>query len=129
MKKTIFLLALAICTGSLFAQNIDSASAGNNNLDNTTNVGGPARANHSKMDKMKDGFYMKDGTVWQVMNGQKMTLTQDKTLNNGAILKTDGTIKMSDGSTKTLKNGQYVDMDGNISTSHRAKTDNNAGGR
>lgn len=95
MKKIIFLLALIVCSGTLFAQMSDTSM-------------------HSKMKmhKMQDCYFMKDGTMMQMMSGQKSAMTSTATLSNGTMVMTNGTVKMSDGTTKTLQNGECIDMNG-----------------
>jgi hypothetical protein len=101
MKKIIFVLALTLCTGALFAQTGDTSM-------------------HSKwkMHKMQDCYYMHNGTMMQFIGGQKSALTENKTLANGTVVMTNGTVKMSDGTTKTLQNDECIDMSGKTMMMH-----------
>jgi surface antigen len=64
--------------------------------------------------KSHDGVIMKDGKLLMMKNGQTTQLTTDLTLDNGAVVKADGTVQAKDGTTTTLKEGDYVAMDGTI---------------
>jgi hypothetical protein len=104
MKKIIFLIALTICSGSLFAQMADSSS-----IRSSAVMGGMNPT-------PKDCIYKSNGMLMQVKGGQSMAMTKSVTLNNGATVSANGVIKMADGTTMKLKNDESVDMDGKIST-------------
>jgi|SRR5882724_5782693 len=72
------------------------------------------------MSKMKkDYFFMKDGKMMATKNGESTVMVNNVHLTNGATLKSDGTIEMSDGSTKMLREGEIIDMDGKIGKSKK----------
>ncbi|MEP6952411.1 MAG: DUF6799 domain-containing protein [Ginsengibacter sp.] len=62
--------------------------------------------------KSHEGVIMKDGKLLMMKNGQTTQLTTDLTLDNGAVVMSNGTLKSKDGTTTTLKEGDYVAMDG-----------------
>ncbi len=67
---------------------------------------------------VKDGFVMQGGQLKLVRNGSLFLLNSPVTLKNGAIVMTDGIIKMGNGSTPLLRTEDFIDMDGNIRPLH-----------
>lgn len=67
---------------------------------------GPGNNNPDYCAKVRDGkkVVMHEGTV----------LTSEATLNNGATLKTDGTIVKPDGDKENLKLGECISKDGSV---------------
>jgi hypothetical protein len=97
MKKVwVSLFAITLSLG-VFAQN-------STNQTNTTTP--------QQNVKSHDGVIMKDGKLLMMKNGQTTQLTTDLTLDNGTVVKSDGTVQAKDGTTTTLKEGDYVAMDG-----------------
>lgn len=68
-------------------------------------------AGDEKMTK-KDHIMMKDGKVWVQKDGNVSELTSNLTLENGTVVKTDGTVTAKDGESMTLKNGDAINMKG-----------------
>ena len=97
MKKVwVSLFAITLSLG-VFAQD-------------STNQTNPTTSQQSV--KSHDGVIMKDGKLLMVKNGQATQLTADLTLDNGTVVKSDGTVQAKDGTTTTLKEGDYVTMEG-----------------
>jgi len=107
MKKVlVFLFAITLSLG-VFAQ--DSTSATNN-------------MNQKPRMQKHDGVIMKDGKLLMMKDGQTTPLTTDLTLDNGAVVTTDGRVKSKDGTVTTLNEGDYVTIEGtpgNISKWHQ----------
>lgn len=91
MKTIIFLTATAIFTFLV-----------------ATKPAGPASKDHGDKycAKMKDGML--------VVMHQGNTLTTDVTLDNGTMIKTDGTVIKKDGSRMMMKEGECVNKSGKI---------------
>lgn len=70
-----------------------------------------------KMTK-KDHIMMKDGKVWVQQDGKVSELEKDLTLENGTVVKTDGTVTAKDGESMTLKNGDAINMKGKVLKDH-----------
>lgn len=60
---------------------------------------------------------MKDGKMVIVHKGNP--LTSEATLNNGAIVKPDGTVMMKDGTTVMLSDGECIHHDGTTETKRK----------
>ena len=99
MKKVLLSIFAITLSLGVFAQ--DSSMNHMNNME------------HHKM-KSHDGIMMKNGKVMVMENGKTSELTQDRTLSNGTVVSSNGTVKMADGTTKTLTNGDYVNMNGTM---------------
>jgi uncharacterized protein with beta-barrel porin domain len=97
MKKVLVTLIVMTLALGVFAQ--DSTNAMNK------------MAPKQNMQK-HEGVMMKDGKLLMMKNGQTTQLTTDLTLDNGAVVMTNGTLKAKDGKTTVLKEGDYVSMDG-----------------
>ncbi len=105
MKKVLLsLLAITLSFG-VFAQDTTSGM------------------NYMQQHNMKphEGIWMKNGKLMVWENGQATQLTQDRTLSNGTLVMTDGTVKKSDGTTQTLREGDFISMDGTISNGGKWK--------
>lgn len=74
--------------------------------------------------KQKDHFVkMKDGKIWVWENGQSTQLTTDKTLGNGMMVNSVGTVTLTDGTTTMLKDGDTMDKNGVI-TRYESRKEN-----
>lgn len=74
-----------------------------------------AQESKTKMDhKMKDCVMMKDGKMMVRKEGKTMDMDQDMTMQNGAVVMKDGTVKWKNGKTTKLKDGDCVYMDGKM---------------
>jgi hypothetical protein len=62
---------------------------------------------------------LKDGVITVMYQGSHVT--SDVTLDNGIVLKTDGTVIKKNGSKTTLKDGECIHKDGTISTKENKK--------
>jgi hypothetical protein len=97
MKKVLVTLIVMTLALGVFAQ--DSTNAKNK------------MAPMQNMQK-HEGVMMQNGKLLMMKNGQTTQLTTDLTLDNGAVVMTNGTVKAKDGKTTVLKEGDYVSMDG-----------------
>lgn len=59
-------------------------------------------------------YLMKDSKMWIVSEGKKTEMSEDVTLSNGTIVKTDGTIQGEAGEIAKLKENQFIDAEGTI---------------
>lgn len=100
----MLLLAAVVCTTAVVAQ--DTSSMAKPKMHHMNHMGG----------MKKDCVMMKDGKMMAMKGGKTMAMDQDMTMSNGAVVSSDGTVKMSDGSSKQLKNGDCVYMDGKMMT-------------
>lgn len=84
-------------------------------------------ADEKKMTK-KDHIMMKEGKMMCQKDGQVTMMEKDMTLENGTMIKTDGTVIMKDGEKMMLKDGQAVDMMGKMMKDHMKKGEGEASG-
>lgn len=99
-KNLILTLAIALISTGAFAQ--------------TTEPNLPQVPTEQKT-QQKDVYLMQEGKMWWVKDTEKIEMAEDVTLQNGTLIKTDGSVIKSDGEKVQLKNGQYIDRQGNIS--------------
>ena len=59
---------------------------------------------------------MKDGKMMTMKGGKMMPMTENMTMSDGSVCKTDGTCTMKDGTTMTMKDGQCMMMNGKMTT-------------
>jgi hypothetical protein len=57
---------------------------------------------------------MQAGKMLIVNNGKSVPLKKDKTLSNGTIVTTDGSVRTTDGNVVKLKEGDRVYLDGRL---------------
>jgi hypothetical protein len=70
---------------------------------------------------MEDCCMMKDGKMMMMQGGKMVPMTEDVTMANGTVCKTDGTCTMKDGTTMTMKEGQCMMMDGKLKDTDHLK--------
>jgi hypothetical protein len=125
MKKvwimlTGLILSVSLCKAQFSgAQTIINQTIINKNiLDNGQNyyrnMSDSQLDSNEQYKSLRDGFVLQGGQLKLARNGNLYTQDRPVTLKNGAIIMTDGLIKMTNGSTPLLKENDFIDMDGNI---------------
>lgn len=107
-KKTLLLAALAI---SVFLSACNKTTT--QTQENFPSTEQNATTTQPK-DTAKSVYYMTGGKMMMVKNGQVQSMTGDQTLNDGAVVKTNGEVVRKDGSKMMLKNGESITMDGSV---------------
>lgn len=64
---------------------------------------------------------MQNGEVKQMKEGRAVAMEKQITLENGAVVKTDGMVTLNDGRTVRIKEGECVDKSGKVSPMKDAK--------
>ena len=62
---------------------------------------------------------MKDGKMYQNMNGKEMMMQNQMALYNGTVMHADGSYQLKNGKQRQLRNGHCMDMNGKKYRSHQ----------
>lgn len=100
-KNLILTMAIALISTGAFAQTTEPTEP-------------QPQVPSEQKSQQKDVYLMQEGKMWWVKDADKIEMAEDVTLQNGTLVKTDGSVVKSDGEKVQLKNGQYIDRDGNI---------------
>lgn len=74
-----------------------------------------AAAQDQQRDRLRfnDHYRLQDGKMLQIKDGQQTTVTSPQTLNNGAVVNPDGTVRTRTQRQFRLRDGECLDVDGN----------------
>ncbi len=72
------------------------------------------KASKSAAKSSHDYCMMKDGKMTMMKDGKSMPMTQDVTMRDGSVCRTDGTCKMKDGTVMKMKEGQCMMKNGKM---------------
>jgi len=75
--------------------------------------GTPMRSGVS--DASRDGYFLQNGKVMVLRNGNISEITQETTFDNGMRIQQDGTVILADGTRQRLSDSQWLSMDGSFS--------------
>jgi len=70
---------------------------------------------------MKDGFMEKDNKLLITENGQTKTIIDDMKLQDGIVVRADGTVIIPDGGRITLKEGDTMSFEGTVTCAATGK--------
>ena len=108
MKRILVLIAI-ICFGKIASAQTDTIPPAA--VDTSVN-------NMKEHEGYKNAYItLQGGSVLVVKENKTMKLDKDKTLKNGTVVTTDGTVKLADGTTSKLKEGDRIYFDGRLGTS------------
>ncbi len=102
MKKTIVLLALVTWAGTVLAQE-------------TTDQKNPQKTQRQKTKSANEDDYLvfNKGKLYEVKKQLRTEVKAPITLDNGTVVKENGSYRTADGKEHQLKNGEYLDRKGN----------------